>query len=179
VRRFFLILLMLLSSSAAWAEDEKLWPTMLKSLGDCVTPRISAARNPMQDGLDREYCEKNNEGDVAKIKTCIENSASNTQVDFFTDRCAETEGVFYISLNGRDYTLRRVGENLSGTAYAGKYIGAGMTVEVVPGKLLSREFTPPEEGEPREIISEEYAVTVKITRSGRTDKIDGVFWQGR
>lgn len=161
------------------ADDGKLWPTMLESLGDCVTPRISAPSNAAQEKASKASCERHNAGDQEKIAACIENSRMET-VDFFTDRCAEKDGVYYISLDGTDYTLNRVAPSEeSPVMYAGKFSGEGVEVEIKSGKLLSREMTPPEEGDPAEVMSEEYAVDVTVSKDGQTRKIEGVFWQGR
>lgn len=178
MRIVFTIIATMLSFSAAQAADDRLWPTSLQSLGDCVTPRISAPHNRMQDKVDHKYCTENNAGDAQKIKTCLENSATRADVEFFTDRCGETEGVYYISLNGTEYTLRRVSKADGAVPYAGKFAGESLEVDVIPGKLLKREFTPPEEGNPREIMSEEYAVTVNVSKGRQRGKIQGVFWQG-
>ena len=163
-------------SPYAYAQSEKLQPTMLFSLGDCVTPRISAPYNPAQEKANQHSCETHNQNAPDKIKTCIENSRMET-VDFFTDRCEETEGVAYISLNGVDYTLKRLTPPVP--VYAGKYQGEGITVEVKAGKLLTREMSPPEEGDPADIISEEYEALVLVTKDNRTTEIQGVYWQGR
>lgn len=147
--RLLIAAICLLLPGMAFA-GEKLSPTMLQSVGDCVTPRISA-----QSGKTQE------------------------EVDFFTDRCGETEGVAYISLNGRDYTLRRVTPPAAGPVpYEGGYEGEGLTVEVKAGKLLKREFTPEEEGDPAEVMSEEYAVTVIVSKDGASQSITGTYWQG-
>ena len=172
------IAIFLLSSSVAQAGDEKLWPTALKSLGDCVTARISAPRNPMQDKVDENFCRENNAGDAQKIQACIGNAGSMMEVDFFTDRCGEREGVFYISLNGTEYTLNRIGEPEGPFSYAGKFASENLVVEIKSGKLLSREFMSSEEGDPRDIKSEAYEVILNITKAGRTEKMQGVFWRG-
>ena len=171
-----IIICLLLSSSAAYAGDETLWPTMLRSLGDCVTPRISAPYNQAQEKANEIYCRTHNQNDPEKIKTCLENSRMET-VDFFTDRCGETDGVYYISLNGIDYTLKRL--TPPANLYAGKYQGDGISVVVKPGKLLSQEMTHTEEDSPAEIISEEYEARVLVTKGAHTTEIKGVFWQGR
>lgn len=178
MRIVFAIIATMLSFSAAQAADDRLWPTSLQSLGDCVTPRISAPHNPMQDKVNHKYCTENNVGDAQKIKTCLENSATRADVEFFTDRCGEAEGVYYISLNGTDYTLQRVSKADGAVPYAGKFKGEGLEIDVIPGKLLKRELASPEEGDPQEISSEEYAVTVKVTKAAHSEIIEGVFWQG-
>lgn len=174
-----ILLPVLFLACPAAAAEARFSPTMLHSLGDCVTPRISAPAGAAQDRANQEYCTENNQGEPEKIKICLSNSKMET-VDFFTDRCGENEGVFYISLNGNEYTLHRAGAApASPVPYAGHFEGEGVSIKVEAGELLTQEMTHAEEGMPSEIISEEYAVTVTVTKDGHTEKIRGVFWQGR
>lgn len=147
--KILIVAICLLLPGIAFA-GEKLSPTMLQSMGDCVTPRISAQPDKTQE-----------------------------QVDFFADRCGEIEGIAYISLDGRDYTLRRISPPAIGPVpYEGRYEGEGLIVEIKAGKLLKREFMPEEEGNPSEVMSEEYAVTVIVTKEDKSRSLSGIYWHG-
>ncbi len=169
------ILLMLLAlgaiTSPSWAgEDDKLWPTDLTSLGDCVTARITATKNDKQNSLDNTYCVHGNRGDLEKTKVCIDNSLAVPDVTFFTDRCGSEEGAYFISLNGTEHTLRRI-KNIpsSPVPFAGTYKGDNIVVTIESSKLLD---TSDEDG----LTEEEFDVIVSVTQKGHTEKINGIFW---
>ncbi|HKO61322.1 MAG TPA: hypothetical protein VJV03_09195 [Pyrinomonadaceae bacterium] len=110
----------------ASAEDE-LWLSPVNT-GDCVAPRIATQKTQFVAQLDEKYCIENN-ADEAKARTCIENSRAQQDFSFFTDRCSEKE--YFIGINGKEVSLRRVSKGPGKPHdFMGSFSGEGYSVEI-------------------------------------------------
>lgn len=135
---------------------------------DCVAATIATQRSAANRTYDEAYCAVNK--DPAAYRTCLKNAAANPTIAFFTDRCGDAEDGAYVSFNGRTHQVRRKGESPHRLVrYAGTYSGEGVSVRVVPVKLIKRFV---EDGEEMGIT---HSVDVFITQGGETVKIPAVY----
>lgn len=138
---------------------------------DCVAATIATQRSAANRKYDEAYCAVNN--DPAAYRTCLNNAAANPTISFFTDRCGDAEDgahVAYVSFNGQTHPVRRKSDSPHREVrYAGTYTGEGVSVRVVPGKLIKRFV---EEGE---VLGITHSVDVFITQGGETVKIPGIY----
>lgn len=152
---------------------ERLFPTDIQSLGDCVTPRITAPTNPLQARIDKAYCTENNAGDDENLQRCLDNTAARSEVTFFHDSCGSDTGPFVMSLGGIEYTLRKRESARGRVPVAGAYEGDGLQVTIAAGRLLRRSELSIEEGG-----DEEHEVFVTVRKDGSSHRIRGVFRHG-
>lgn len=135
---------------------------------DCVAATITTPRSAANRKYDEAYCAVNK--DPAACRTCLKNAAAIATISFFTDRCGDAEDGAYVSFNGRTHQVRRKGESPHRQVrYAGTYTGEGVSVRVVPGKLIKRFV---EDGEEMGIT---HSVDVFITTGGKTVKVPAIY----
>jgi hypothetical protein len=135
---------------------------------DCIAATIATQRSAANRKYDEAYCAVNK--DPTAYRTCLNNAAANPTIAFFTDRCGDAEDGAYVSFNGQTYQVRRKSESPHPLVrYAGTYTGEGVSVRVVPGKLIERFV---EDGE---VLGVTYSVDVFITRGGETVKIAAIY----
>ena len=137
---------------------------------DCVAAKIHAQRTPANRRYEERYCSVNK--DAALYAQCLRNTAQNTSIAFFTDRCHPGDEDAYLSFNGETHSLWRTASVDSPVSYAGSFRGKDLVVRVVPRKVVKR-YDPDTE---RDEVSAD--VDVFITWRGRTTKIEGDFNDG-
>jgi hypothetical protein len=169
------MMLGLLFIHAAFAERQ-LWLSPV-STGDCVAARISAKRTRFVDEFNKKYCSDAN-SDEAAARRCIENSALDQNITFFTDRCSEKE--YLIGVNGKVFRLKRVSKTQGKPHYfVGSFAGDGVSVRISHARLISKTYLP---GEPRNesnVLDGAYRVLVTV-RKGKIEKtFDGTLLYGR
>jgi hypothetical protein len=153
-------LLLVFFSGAAFAK-ETLWLSDVRT-GDCVAPRISSAKTQFNHKADKAYCAKYNAGSAEKIKTCQDNSLTNPNINFFTDRCSASD--FYIGINGVEHHLKRLSEPKNAKApLLGKFSGKGISVDIKALRLLSTNHE--NEDGTGEVIGGTYEVMVTVTKN--------------
>src|SRR3954465_11487685 len=164
----------LLFIQAAFAERQ-LWLSPVNT-GDCVAARISATRTRFVDEFDKKYCSEAN-SDKAAVGRCIENSAMNKEINFFTDRCSEKE--YFIGVNGKEFRLKRVSKKRQPHYFVGSFAGQGLSVQISHARLIGKTYLP---GEPRNesnVLDGAYKVLVTV-RKGKIEKtFNGVLLYGR
>jgi hypothetical protein len=135
---------------------------------DCVAATIATQRIAANRKYDEAYCAVNQ--DPAGYRTCLNNAAANPTISFFTDRCGDVEDGAYVSFNGQTHQVWRKSESPHREVrYAGTYTGEGVTVRVVPGKLIKRFV---EDGE---VLGITHSVDVVITQGAETVKIPAIY----
>lgn len=148
--------------------------------GDCVAAYLAAPKGDTAHRIDLQYCTENN-ADAAARDTCLRNLRAVPEVRFFTDRCGESQGSFFLGIDGSEHSLLRVGPGPEdGMPFAGRFAGNGVQMSIRTGALLLRELdedAPP--GETPDVLREQYAVEVTIERAGERTEIDAVYHGGR
>ncbi|QWF17141.1 hypothetical protein [Lysobacter capsici] len=165
MRTIFCVVLCLLSGHSLAGGD--IVPTDDPG-SDCVAATIATPRGAANRKYDEAYCAVNK--DPAAYRTCLKNAAANPTISFFTDRCGEAGDGAYVSFNGQTHQVWRKSESPHRQVrYAGTYTGKGVSVRVVPGKLIERFV---EDGE---VMGITHSVDVFITQGGETVKIPAVY----
>ena len=145
--------------------------------GDCVAARITAKRTSFVDALDKKYCAENNP-DKAKERKCIENSRSQKEFSFFTDRCSADE--YFIGINEKEFPLRRISKEPRKPPYfIGSFAGEGVRVEISHPRLIKKTYIP---GEPKgedNVQDAEYKVLVTVKKGALKKTFKGILWYGR
>jgi hypothetical protein len=130
-----------MASTIAHAAPQTLFPTDLTSTGDCLSDTLSAPMNTMQTQGDMTFCTDGNKGDAEAIHNCIRNSATKTEVVFFSDKCgSEGENVAFLSVNGKEYRVQRHTKPTEQPAYfTGTYEGDGAKIVIQTGTVIPDE----------------------------------------
>jgi hypothetical protein len=174
-----ILMVPLLIIQAAFAGGQlKLSPM---NTGDCVAVRITTKRTTFVDALAKKYCAEHN-SDKAKEKKCIENSKSDSEISFFTDRCSVDE--YFIGINGKEVRLRRISKRL-GKLYhfphhfIGSFAGKGVSVEISHPRLIKKIYGPDGARDEDNVEDAEYKVLVTVKKGSLKKSFKGILWYGR
>lgn len=131
--------------------------------GDCVASRITSKRTAFVDEFYKKYCAENNKGDKVKETQCIENTRTDREFSFFTDRCSES--AYYIGINGKEVKLGRISKKPGKpTDFIGSFIGNGISVVINNPRLLNKIYTAGEPGNESGVEDASYKVDVTVTK---------------
>ena len=137
-------------------------PTQVNT-GDCVADRITIDYLAERAPFDAAYCRAANPDDDAAYRVCLGNSALN-DTPFFTDRCGDGSE-YFLSLDGAEHRLQRVGPRWAGVNLSGRFAGDGIELEVLPLQKLGTD-QPDDDPE----VAESGAWTVRVTIHHGTDQ---------
>jgi hypothetical protein len=138
MRKPFAIALLLSTSNLINAQSQQLWPTAIAG-SDCVASQLVAKKSEFARNEDRQYCEQHNSGQAEALQTCLDNSADDQQVVFFSDRCSSE--TYYLSINGKQYQLKRKPSGkIEVDPHIGSFVGADVQMTVRFVKHITREL---------------------------------------
>jgi hypothetical protein len=172
-KSIFLVIIIVMQASAVLAQLH-LSPV---NTGDCVAARITTKRTAFLDEYDRKYCAQNK--DKKKEKECLENSRSQQDFSFFTDRCSETE--YYIGINGKEVQLKRISGNPARQPYfIGSFAAKGIHVVINNPQLKKKTYFEGEERNEFNVEDAVYKVDVIVKQGTTIQKYKDVdLWYGR
>jgi hypothetical protein len=170
-----ILMVPLLLIQAGFAEGQ-LWLSPVH-MGDCVAARIIAKRTIFVDELEEKYCTDNNP-DKDKARACIENSRTNKEIYFFTDRCSDSE--YFIGLNGKEFQLRRISkEQGKPNDFIGSFAGEGLSVQINHPRLIKKTYLPDESRNEDDVLDAEYHVLITVKKGTLEKTFKGILWYGR
>ncbi|HEX8332999.1 MAG TPA: hypothetical protein VF622_10265 [Segetibacter sp.] len=172
VRIIVLVLLLVIQASFAKAQLH-LSPV---NTGDCVAARISAKRTVYVDDYFKKYCAQNK--DKEKERKCLENTRSETEFSFFTDRCSE--GDYFIGINGNEVQLKKTSKTQGRQHhFMGSYSANGIRVVINNPRLVKKKYMAGEQRNESNVEDAEYKVDVTVTKGTTTKTFkDVVLWYG-
>lgn len=147
-------------------------PTKVNT-GDCVADRVSIDYSLERVSFDEVYCRAGNPDDLTAYRVCLRNSALNDTA-FFTDRCGDGSE-YFLSVDGSERRLQRVGPAWAGVNLSGRFAGDGLALEVLPLQELGNDLP---KDDPEMADSGAWRVRVTIRRGAMQRTFDATLTYG-
>jgi hypothetical protein len=166
MRKQLAIALLLLISNLTTAASQQLWPTEIAG-SDCVASKLFAKKSDFAREEDRKYCELHNSGQAQALQTCLDNTAGDQEVSFFSNRCSSD--TYYLGINGKQYELKRKPSGkIDIDMHIGSFVGKDVAMTVRFVKHITRELIDGDTPSGSAAVAVELKIGKRVERSKAT-----------